>query len=395
MRRLTILLAVWLALTVACAPARAQTPDPRLILTTAAEAVAAQDAGDHQRATELFRTVFDMIAPLAQPNDPNLALLQARWSESLSLLGRYDPALEQAQAAVAALENTGMAQSPGAAWAYDSRGRALSGLTRYADAEIDYRRALAVVEVTGGSKPNHRAVALNNLAFVLDQQGKYRQAATFYALAIGAEEALPDPDRVSLARSRVNLAATLGGLEALDDAQMQLDLAIPILMEALGPDHHDVLIALRLEGQLMSARDAHEAAAQRLRVVAAAVEAAKGPEHPDTALALQLLAYSTARNGELGEAEALYRRALAIDASRRSADHPLQLARAVGMANTIQAQDRDEEALSALRHASGLLAGRLSGSPLDSARRSQDGRLYRAVFNMLVQAAWAVAQREE
>lgn len=394
MRRLTILLAALLALSTAGASAWAQTPDPRAILAVAAEAVSAQDAGDHARAAERFETVVGMIAPLAGPNDATVALMRARWSESLSLLGRYDQALAQAQAAATAFENAGMSQSPGAAWAYDSRARALSGLTRYADAEIDYRLALAVVEATGGGKPGHRATALNNLAFVLDQQGKHGQARTYYDLAIAAE-ALLDGDPVSLARSRVNLAATLASLDALDDAQTQLDLALPVLTSGLGPEHHDVLIALRLEGQLMSARDDHGAAAQRLRAVAATVEAAKGPDHPDTALALQLLAYSMARRGDLAEGESLYRRALAIDAQRRPADHPLQLSRAVGLANTIQAQRRDAEALQALRYAAGLLQGRLSATTPDSARQTQEGRLNRAVFNMLVDAAWLVAQAED
>ena len=76
-------------------------------------------------------------------------------------------------------------------------------------------------------------------------------------------------------------------------------------------------------------------------------EKALGPDHPDVATALNNLAFVYKDQGSYSEAEAHYKRALAIDEDKLGKDHPKTASTITGLANVYRAEGKyaDAEAL--------------------------------------------------
>jgi len=159
----------WLKRILGSQPVASRPPVPG-----AAEAWAAHDAGDWQRAVTLLQ-------PLAQAR-PDDAQVQYRLGDAL-----YQ--LERAQAALAPLERAARLAGNVAAHHY-KLGNALKDLDRLEEALACYRRALEI-------EPRH-AQSLTNTGVILEMQGRTDEALDYYRRAIEANGALR-PARINLA----------------------------------------------------------------------------------------------------------------------------------------------------------------------------------------------------
>jgi tetratricopeptide (TPR) repeat protein len=246
---------------------RALERNPRLLEAHNNLGNALQELGDCPRAVGCYRQALTL--------NPRDAEALANLGNALRQLGQLEEALSCAQRATAL--------APSASVAHNNLGLALAALARPQEAIASFRRAVEL---------NPRFVqALQNLGNVLCDAGDYRAARDAYARAIELE-----PQR---ADTHCHLGQALYELGELAESIASYRRAL-----ALAPAQREAQLglatALRLEGP------ASEAEAGCRAILDA---------EPGHVGALSLLGDLCADRGDFGQAEQLFQRALALDAS--------------------------------------------------------------------------------
>ena len=238
--------------------------------------------------------------------------------------GKYAEAIPLAQRALAIDEKALGPDHPDVGRDLNNLARLYDSQGRYGDAEPLYKRALAIAEKAFG--PDHPDVgtALNNLAELYDSQGRYGEAEPLYkrALAIREKALGPDHPDVGSARSTTWPCCT-EPRAATARPSRSYKRALAIDEKALGPDHPDVGNAPQQPGRAVPRTRA--ATARPSRSTNARWRFTKrrsAPTTPASATYLNNLAALYRDQGRYGEAEPLYKRALAIDEKALGPDHP-------------------------------------------------------------------------
>ena len=259
-----------------------------------------------------------------------------------------------------------------------------------AGAELLLRSALAIKEKHAGRDNPDTAVTLANLARVLDRQGKSGQLArtSDAALAAVAAPTVPGAEPAADATRTAPAAADPAQAEALHRS------ALAVHEKQLGPEHPSTLATLVNLGNVMLLQGKFSAAEQVFRRVLAAREKVLGPQHPDTAVSLNnvanaLFEQSKQEEGgatggadaapgrrlrvgvgparQLPEAEALYRRALAIQERTPDAAGPALAATLNNLAVLLAGRGRFDDALPLHRRAIEIAGRALGPSHPDTA----------------------------
>ena len=279
--------------------------------------------------------------------------------------GKYADAEELYQRALAITEKAFGADHPDVVWPLNNLALVYVDQGKYADAEALYKRALAIREKALGAEPSRCGASLNNLASVYRKQGKYADAEGLHKRALAIKEKALGADHPDVAKTLNNLAIVYADQGKYADAEALYKRALAIKEKALGADHPDVAGTLNNLAIVYWAQGKY-ADAEGLHKRALAIrEKALGAEHPDVALTLNNLAgvYARARQvrrrraalqaragdqgegarckttpmwphpsttwpsvyddqGRYADAEALYKRALAIAEKALGQDHP-------------------------------------------------------------------------
>ena len=259
-------------------------------------------------------------------NDPRAAKASLGRAASLRARGDDDEAAKAAaREAMTACDACGD-DALGAAAAFEL-GSCLrtAGATR--EAEIHYRRALRVYDKGTSRETLEQARTVFGLAasLKLDAAAAARVEATeLFARAVGAFDALNDPQRAALASQGLANALRLNG-EA-DLARPHQARAAAALQKALASPEHPYRWAVRKLCEQINAapeptpkerraRETERALRENLKLVAEAL----GPDHLEAAEASSALADFLRATGRLDEAVALYKKALGARAARRNA----------------------------------------------------------------------------
>lgn len=232
-------------------------------------------------------------------------------------------------------------------------GLILTDLRRFDEAVVNLRESLRIRRASGQSLTSV-LTGFNNLAVALDDSGDRAGAGRLLREAVGLIGARPTGDELLAATIRANLARYLldgnGGRAALVEAASHLEAA------------RAIRIRLRPAG------------------------------HPDIASASGQLALAYARLGRTGEADRLYREAVAGSDGVLGATHAQSIRARINYAHFHLAQARPDAALTLYRGARRDIFARLAAPEYSASYRDEIG-LYRDAFAGQVEAAWHLARR--
>jgi tetratricopeptide (TPR) repeat protein len=233
---------------------------------------------------------------------------------------------------------------------------------RFEEAEVQLRRAIEIRTGLHGEDHPDLARNLSNLADVYRRLERYPEAEATFLRALGMKERTLGADHVDLAYTHNNLGLTYRRMQRYDDGERHLRRAVELRKAGL-PEHHPLTLAsldnlamLLLHagrpddaepvlGEALSGAEAaygtgtlehagilanvawmrelqgrwKEALTARLAVLEAR-EKVWGAKDPGLLGSLRLLASTRDRLGQLDDAEALYRRSLAILESAEASD---------------------------------------------------------------------------
>ncbi len=217
---------------------------------------------------------------------------------------------------------------------------------RYPEAESSFRESLGLYERRSGEDSVNTAAALNNLALVLERQGDYA----------GAELLLRRAYRIlekSLGVNHADTATTLSNLGRVLDSQGKfgagaaLVAAAPAAKPGAEDDPRQLLAraeALASQGDLGQAETLHDR-------VLAIYQRTLGQEDPLTATGWSNLGNVRYLQGKFSEAEAAHRRALSIREKALGAAHPDTATSLNNLANVLFEQGKDQRSSGAEQRA--------------------------------------------
>ena len=199
----------------------------------------------------------------------------------------------------------------------------------YVEARRVYEQCVALLNQQSAPSYGALAGALSGIGGVLIQQSKFAEAEPYVKRALEAQQRAPD-------KSPGQIAAYTAQLGMLYYDQGRYDLAEPLVREALrlreqaGPEHPQVASGLHSLAMVTSARGNVTEAEALYRRSLAIAEKVYGPDNIQLTGTMNNLANIYFRTGRHAEAEALHRRSLALREATRGKEH---LSVAIALAN--------------------------------------------------------------
>lgn len=347
-------------------------------------------AGRYRDATERLGEALRIMDGL--PADPPLRLATlSQLARVLDLQGRHAEAEPHLGEALALATATYGERSLQVAGALVDLGTHASDIGQYAEADATLRRSLHLYEQLSGPDTVQTAAALTNLGNVHMNAGRWSAAEPYYrraaAINVGRDS------QVDLAIDLTNLGWVVHKQGREAEAEEILSRSLGLFEATLGTEHPytatartNLAGALRVQGRCGEATPMFREVA---RVYSATIE----DDNPVWPFTLNGLAACLAETGgDAAEIEGLFTRALAVSWSVLSPGHPYGLEPANDYAAWLISQGRADEARDLLDRAGGALLDRTVARA--GAERTAQGELaqFRTLFQLRVDAAWALAQ---
>lgn len=261
----------------------------------------------------------------------------AESSHTLGLLcqnqGHYDEAEAAYTRALLIREESLGPQDPAVAQSLRSLGIVFHMQGRHDEAESKYQRALAIQELTLGRDHPDVGATANSLAALYELQGRYDEAGVLYQRALEIREQTLGGDHPDVAYCLINIAGLNFRQDRLGDAEVGFRRALAIQEEALGPGHIEVAGTLTRIISVLVYQGRSDEAEPLLRRAVVIFENKEGPKSPRLAAALDGLANLLDNTGQYVEAEELVRRAFDIRREVLSADDPALAESCFGLAH--------------------------------------------------------------
>jgi len=189
-----------------------------------------------------------------------------------------------------------------------------------ADSIRTHRHVIDLIKAGAGKQNVLYARVLANLGTDYLENGYFASAANTLREALEIQVRLPHPDAVETAELQSRLGETLARQHHYADADRLLAQALPVLKEA-GATLEEATTLGSL-GMLRGLQQRYGEAVDAISRQVAALEAAFGPEHPRLLRPLNNLAVVYSQAGRTEEADAIFRRAMAICVKQLPPGHP-------------------------------------------------------------------------
>lgn len=347
-------------------------------------------AGRYREGTDRLGEALTVMG--GQPADPALRLATlSQLGRALDLQGRHAEAEPYLQEALSLAVATFGERSLYAAGALNDLGTHASDVGRYGEADATLRRALHLYEQLSGPESGQTAAALTNLGNVHMNAGRWSAAEPYYRRAASINGGRDS--QVDLAIDLTNLGWVVHKQGREAEAEEILSRSLRLFEATLGTEHpYTATARTNLAGALRVQGRCAEAAAM-FREVARVYSATIGDDNPLWPFTLNGLAACLAETGgDPAEIEGLFTRALSVSWSVLSPGHPYGLEPANDYAAWLISVGRAEEARNLLDRAGDALLDRTVARA--GAERTAQGELaqFRTLFQLRVDAAWALAQ---
>jgi predicted Ser/Thr protein kinase len=197
--------------------------------------------------------------------------------------------------------------------------------------------------------PSHPAVAgaLDVLAWVEQLRSNWPEALALHRQALALREQAYSPTHPACARTHNAIGVVLGSMDRSDEAQQELQLAVRMLEESLGPRHAEVATPL------LNLADLHARAGRPAETLPllARVEAIAddNPRYLDAVLAIRAVAL--AEQDDLAASEAEWRRLVDVRTVRFGEDDVRLVQAYYNLCRVLHMQDRARDALDPCRRA--------------------------------------------
>jgi len=346
------------------------------------------DVGNYLRrwVTEVARQ--EILAAISKRDETHeLALL----AEQVGVMLREQGNLSESEAllcrALITFQRTTGHDHPHTASCLHNLGHTLSNQARYDEAEVLYRRSLAIKERSLGLEHVDSVLTLEHIANLLYKQGKYQEAEGTYRCLLAIQGKPADPNHPILAcmapsektsptttqrkcekaksenhEDRAVLAGTrpitvghplctapsnsLANLRsAHQDKQRRL---LPLLRNAMirdKPDRTDSTTSLIELANLLRSQGSHCEAEALYRRAVAVREKTFGPTHSLTSSALNNLACSLTDQSKFADAEVVFRKGLLAQEKCKECDHIVTATLLSNLANCLISEGKLDESL--------------------------------------------------
>jgi len=254
--------------------------------------------------------------------------------------GSYREAEELLSEALEVAERTSGFRSLWVAEILNELGMVCKYFGRFDEGRRHYERALAIVLAELGPRAPDVAAIYHNLGGLEHACQDFRAAEPYAREAIRIRAQALGPEHIDVARDKAAHAAILAALGCREHAAAIFREAIGIFQSA--GDEHEVAVNLNNlaavvqdQGQLKEAERLYR---QALRVK----ERTLGPAHPETALTFSNLAVNYERQGRHEDAERLFKRALELLEEHLQPGHPAIHACRRNYANLLRGLNRND-----------------------------------------------------
>jgi CHAT domain-containing protein/Tfp pilus assembly protein PilF len=371
-------------------------PDVAQILNSLA--IVDSEQGKYGEAEGLYGRVLAIRERALGPDHPDVAQTLNNVAAVYGSQGRYGEAEGLFRRALAIKEKTLGPDHPDVAEILINLANLYHGQGKYGEAEGLHRRALEIQEKVLGTDHPVLAVTLNNLANVYGSQGKYGEAEGLFRRALAIKEKALGPDHPNVADTLHNLANVLRksrqgwrSRAALPARARDRDKGARPGPPRRGPHPQQLGDLVQLPKQVRRGRGAHPACARHQG------KGARPADHPDVAEILNNLAAVYGFQGRYGEAEGLYRRALAIREKALGADHPDVATTLNNLANVYASAGDSARALAYSRKATHAVVAHAATETLGTKQKEKSGGLVEQrvdFFRLHVANLAAAAQKD-
>jgi CHAT domain-containing protein len=268
--------------------------------------------------------------------------------------GTYSAELPLYRKAVAVCESAYGPQSTCTAWMLTSLSGSLLQSGEYTEAESAARRALGICNKVFGAGNPLCGVGLDGLGAVLIDAGRYSEGEITVTQALDANKKVYGSDSPHVGLSLTNLSVLYRFTGQYAKAEQTLRQALAIDRKALGADSPLTILDTIVLGQILRLSGHYpeaEASCRGALDAATRVLERKQPDHPALSTALLCEAEILREMGRYGEAEPLYRRALANDSKYLGPDHPSVAIASVLLGKLLRVSGNDADATRALKNA--------------------------------------------
>jgi serine/threonine-protein kinase len=284
-----------------------------------------QNLGLYDRAAELFASALERRLELWGEEHPEVAASLDQLGQARFHQGRYRESAELVARALEIRRRTLGEEHPDTSESLNNLAALRFSLGDLEGAEELFRRNLEVRERLLGPEHDGVAAALDNLATVLQRRGGMAEAEALLRRALDLRLRLHGDDHPGVAEARSSLAALLHSTGKLAEAEPLYRRALATEVAVLGAEHPQVAVTSSNLGALLLARGQEREAETLLQRAIDLQRRHLGPDHVRLSYPLVHLADLLRRRGDAGDldqAEARYREALAIRRRALPRGHP-------------------------------------------------------------------------
>jgi eukaryotic-like serine/threonine-protein kinase len=273
-------------------------------------AISLRTKGDLQQAYDAERESLAIRERLFGARSVEVALVLSQLAGVELDQGKYEAGESDARRGYAMMKALVGSDDVRTAVAASNVGEALRARKLFNDSEQYARYAYAIQKKQLGEHHPETLTAEENLGNVLYRQNKFDETIRILQDIIQQRRAALGPDNKRVVRSLINLATVMKRAGRLDEAQQTYEEALPRFSKAYGPNHPDTAQATALYGSfLLKNRHDYAAAELQLRRALSIQLSQLSDDHPNIADTRLWLGEVLLERGRLDEAQTLLLRA--------------------------------------------------------------------------------------
>ncbi len=294
------------------AESRFKADDPQTIPFRNTLSTALLQAGQYPEAEKLFKVSMAIAKKRLPPEHEFTTATVNGLAGVYQLTDRNAEAAALAAGAVKGVEDRPGSDASDDAVVVNNRGTSLMQAGRFAEAEHHFLHALELSEKSLGADHPESALVLANLAHLYTRWARFADAERYARRSLDLISRNPGPGTVAEAKGKLGLAAIYVMTGRYDDAEPLLKAAHTTLQDRLEPGHPDTLYALHNLCGLYSATNRYDLAVSYGESALADLQKRLSPESSYSAILLLNLGQSYIGLGRLDEAEDRLVRAVTI-----------------------------------------------------------------------------------